>query len=662
METGPTTAHRRLSRHPVKAACLSCRKCKVRCDGQYPCYKCRTKAKVCCYQPSQRGGLRRKRRPEDAEDFSVFEMPANISAFEGSGASDPFLESILNLSFPQTGINNLDRLPDTMPDPDHGDMLYRQDIPGTEQASSSSPFLDDRETVPVRMYHSEAQILNAYYIFIHPFFPILPPPISPVQEDSSVAFKCLTKGTFYPQISDLAYCPASPLSMALAAVLAVIPADDDSESMSEASFAARRSVSQLLAQRALQLADGDIDLEQSSFLACRFQSTPLSCPRPLFHGCVPFQLEAVLALLVLSLYEYCQRGNLSKMRARANQAMTLSMDMDLHRLANDGTLFSEAQRRAWWMMIHVVYQSSILQNSKPHVSIDDPQITVPYPSFHVSSEPWPLYIQAQKVHLEVAHFITDLENYSSSSSIAHPLVPEQMLALDSKLRSMMSETDLSPNICRDRVEALSMRNMWLFTRSVINSARLKLHRFRAFSNQPIFLEKHCDLATVKDLAARNTTEDKAEDQGYIFPFSKVESLKVCQKSSLASVRIFHSLCFPERNNLWSDVVLVSPDETSCRSRPIPYFACCAMQTAYAVLILLYTVRNAFYSRQFIDCQDLFSDPEPGTEAHDAERLIEELQHNLERLLEMMHCCFSWFEGVGSMREEIQNAYQAAFLR
>lgn len=70
-----------------------------------------------------------------------------------------------------------------------------------------------------------------------------------------------------------------------------------------------------------------------------------------FHPKTPVELESILALLILCTYEYAQRGNLSKMKYRAGQALALAMNMSLHSLGDEYDEFTEARRRAWWMTV-----------------------------------------------------------------------------------------------------------------------------------------------------------------------------------------------------------------------------------------------------------------------------------------------------------------------
>ncbi|KAJ5182683.1 hypothetical protein N7492_000299 [Penicillium capsulatum] len=67
------------------------------------------------------------------------------------------------------------------------------------------------------------------------------------------------------------------------------------------------------------------------------------------HPAVPFNLEPILALLVLGVYEYYQHGNRKKMRSQIYQALTMSMDISLHDLGREDPGLYMAQIRTWWM-------------------------------------------------------------------------------------------------------------------------------------------------------------------------------------------------------------------------------------------------------------------------------------------------------------------------
>lgn len=94
---------------------------------------------------------------------------------------------------------------------------------------------------------------------------------------------------------------------------------------------------------------------------------------------------------------------------------------------------------------------------------------------------------------------------------------------------------------------------------------------------------------------------------------------------------------------------------------LPYFACCAMQSCYALLMILYKVRASSASDRLSTCYYLLNQPTPGTEVQDSERLVEEIRHAVESLRVTLFQS-STFEGVDGMRADIEGALHAAFFR
>ena len=82
-------------------------------------------------------------------------------------------------------------------------------------------------------------------------------------------------------------------------------------------------------------------------------SDPESFQRQPFHPRTPLEIEGLLAYLVLSVYEYAQRGNIAKCRNRASQAYDAAIRLSLHEGSKtiDEDRFSESRRRAWWMTV-----------------------------------------------------------------------------------------------------------------------------------------------------------------------------------------------------------------------------------------------------------------------------------------------------------------------
>lgn len=150
--------------------------------------------------------------------------------------------------------------------------------------------------------------------------------------------------------SRMPYWPTSSLTLALSAMLVLIPTSEDTFPIAETSLALRRSYAQLFAQAALTAVETETD-DLSPALSTNVFEAESCRARNFLHPQVPTQLHPVMALVVLAIYEYCQRGNISRMRARGNQAITTAMDISLHRLDSTTTECSEAQRRTWWMTV-----------------------------------------------------------------------------------------------------------------------------------------------------------------------------------------------------------------------------------------------------------------------------------------------------------------------
>lgn len=192
--------------------------------------------------------------------------------------------------------------------------------------------------------------LNAYYSFIHPYLPLLPPPAGLQYEDRPVIVRLQNENFLPPRKDFLPYWPASPLSLALNAILVLIPPAGEMDNTSSKT-AMRRGYSELYANSALESVDRDIELLGLTSEARRPGSNPSQCGRRQLHPSVQLELESILALVTLCTYEYCQRGNISKMRFRANQAITTAMDMSLHDLGKKAIQTPESQKRTWWMAV-----------------------------------------------------------------------------------------------------------------------------------------------------------------------------------------------------------------------------------------------------------------------------------------------------------------------
>ncbi|CAG8124819.1 unnamed protein product [Penicillium salamii] len=623
----------RSAKPPIKAACLACRTSKTRCDGQQPCGSCSGRNRNCNYQPSRRGGARRGVQYEQMRRSAGNSLPPS-SLSDVTDGIEPFPE--MSLVTPFAGIHNLDLSPDSL-SADEAHQIWGQLTPHSDSPYDSTSL--SYTGIPlIRSYQSEADIANAYYLYIHPYLPLLPPPTEPQYEDRPKVIRAFGESS-EPAKSNLPYWPASSLSLAISAMLVLIPVPEDQFPTADLCLTYRRSYAQIFAQAALTAVETEID-DLSPPLASNIPESERCRGPEALHPRVPARIYPVLALVALSVYEYCQRGNVSRMRARGNQAMTTAMDISIHNLDASETTFSEAQRRAWWM-------------TPPIISSDDPRITTPYPKFNVFLEPWPMVMKSQEVMFQTNKMVQSIER--ANVEVVPSEFGAQIRKLDSLLVTVMRETDRHTLITfNEEPEASVAQIMWMISRMLIHASRTRLHRFRAFMDIPLFLDQYCDLASIN---SQGVSHDMSKSKWVTecevaFPFTEQESSMICLKSSLVVSTIFRTLPFPS-----------IPGHTSSSSirypKTVPYFACSAMQSSYALLMLLHRVRASLATDRLANCYHLLNGPSPESEIADAERLTEELRHGVETLAKSLKSDVI-FEGVGDMGREIEGAYQAAF--
>ncbi|PYH85783.1 hypothetical protein BO82DRAFT_139919 [Aspergillus uvarum CBS 121591] len=628
---------------PVKAACLACRASKTRCDGQNPCRPCLVKGRICSYQPSRRGGPRRRARSLLPGPSPQPPTVVDLSEDSGSLVDDPGIWNTLALLSPYKRAQDADR----------GSQDRLEALHAGTACEIQGPLL--------RVYTSEQDILNAYYIFIHPYLPLLPPPAEPLRSDHPQVYQPSPGEAGTVDHSCLSYRPLSCLSLALSAVLALIPPPQDGNPSDPCCAWLRRSYSGLFAQSALESAEQDIVEPDTARISPR---PPTYSQR--FHPNLPVRLHPILTLMVLGVYDSCQNGNIHRMRMRINQAITTAMDSSLHRLEENA---SEAQRRAWWIAIILGYQSSAVNSSSPIITTNDPRITTPYPAFELGTnglEPWSLILKAHNAHDSVSALLRMITMQSAQSS-PNPNLKDQIARLDQSILSLASECDL---ICTpmqgNSTEGLAGRSFGLIASALIHSARIKLHRFRAFSDIPIFLEKHCDLSSLRidGSASQEFSSVTATEIDSFFPFSKDESCMICLKSSLAVARAFKDVPSPYSPTSRStdlenaSMTTLAPVQDGYYGS-LPYFKCAAMQASYVLYMLVHRIRAALSSRRLSICYPLLNCPEAGTEIQDAHRLIEELRNGAHSLILSMKRDLV-YEGIASMVNDLDAAYISLF--
>ena len=191
--------------------------------------------------------------------------------------------------------------------------------------------------------------LNAYYVFIHPYFPVLPPPVSSPVLDRPL-FRRRDEHRNGSVCND--FEPSSPITLAISTILALVPHPDDEDPSNPESLLFRRKSAQSFAESTMESIEIESEILDSDSSPSRaLTGSSPTARRESFHPFLPVGIESIVALLILSIYEYAQRGNISKMRTRAGQALISAMDMSLHSQGDSGGEFAEAKRRAWWMCV-----------------------------------------------------------------------------------------------------------------------------------------------------------------------------------------------------------------------------------------------------------------------------------------------------------------------
>ncbi|KAL1836163.1 hypothetical protein VTK73DRAFT_5186 [Phialemonium thermophilum] len=208
------------------------------------------------------------------------------------------------------------------------------------------------------------------------------------------------------------------------------------------------------------------------------------------------ELESIIALDVLSIYEYAQRGNLKKMQSRSGQALISAMGLSIHMHSGDDE-YAEARRRVWWMTYLCATQAYVVGNSKPSFSVFAPSFTAEYPTLPSDPEAFTILIRSQQAILASTQFVIDLKTAMATHSDMTPIY-DRMTELDRNLDPLIAASDAwilpgSTTTPVDFSEVAVSRALRGIARIKLNSARIKVHRYCAFFDLPVFTQKHCDL-------------------------------------------------------------------------------------------------------------------------------------------------------------------------
>ncbi|KAI0132660.1 hypothetical protein BJ170DRAFT_256834 [Xylariales sp. AK1849] len=656
---------------PVKIACLSCRASRTRCNGEQPCASCSSRDRPCIYKPSRRGGPRTRKKPRPLE--ANHEPASNGPELGAVMPPNLLVENYIN---PGAGLKNLtEALNDS-------DMLFDSLFSSSGNIMlNASPTPSDTSPM-ARSYGSDAAVLNAYYVWIHPYFPILPPPDSPLLPDEATPL-------FQSTAMDVDES-SSPVALAISAILALLPCPQDGNPLAEECVLFRRKYAQFLAQSAFESIEVETERPESSVEPSKaLDDSDDDISREPFHQGVPLQLESIVALDLLSVYEYAQRGNLKRMKSRANAALMSAMDLSLHTHKSPEDAFSEARRRVWWMTYICVCQSSIVSNTHPRFDIFASSFTSKVPTILMDPEAWPLFIKSQQAILTATQFVIELNEAMRLQADMTP-VYQRMIELELFLEPLITASESWVLNCpltqlADRHESVVAQSLRCMARIKLNSARIKVHRYCAFFDLPVFPRKNCDLKPVqekdKDIDTRelrhwpsccsalvdghsgsashsgasssptmSLRSTPNSDGGHshqqpptlIFPYSSHESAKICLKAAFNIAQAFDSLPYPNTSGHPCEVpCYIGPFSNLIVPRTMPSFACCAMQCAY-VLLMVYNRTQTMYSGWNGDTESL------------ANNLMNRLQQGLLSIMGTLENYGTAFEALGGMRDQIRD--------
>ncbi|ESZ98728.1 hypothetical protein SBOR_0966 [Sclerotinia borealis F-4128] len=669
----PTT--RKFLAPPVKVACLECRAARTRCNGKTPCANCTNRGCDCVYTTSKRGGARRRKKYTNTEGH-VEQSPPN-ELLTGPAP-------VVSLATPGAGLlqndGQLDFDMDFIFDPN---FLENSEPLAIDNGFVPQPMVEDAfemnlESPIVRIYASDEDILSAYYVYVHPYFPVLPPPLLHQAIDRLETGVRGPNDILSQSRDNLQFQLTSPMTLAISALLALIPHPDDSNPMSPESILIRRNQAQVFAQLAIDGVETENEMIESMMdpgEALSTQETHIY--RTQIHPQVKLEVESTVALLLLCTYEYSQRGNISKMRKRCGQALVSAMDLGLHSKGKEYYDYAESDRRIWWMTYVCVCQGSILSCMAPSILLSDPRFTTPLPTFASDSNAWDVFLEAQRVIATATQFVIDLE--SSLKTDCHDLILWKTMAeLEKTIEPLVQEAERWSYAHVDEMdpsEGVVAKSLRIMTRIKLNSARIKIHRYCAFSDMPVFTKKHCDLSSTpaagqhfppttcgcsNNLQQVTATlslspgifDSPVPDNVSVFdspilPFSGRFSSKVCMQSAFNIAQSFRDLPFPRPYDPGNPSYWTTSGKATNLPRMIPIFACCAMQSSYAMIMLCHKTLAIKQASPFEDGLSKRTD-----------KLLLQLHEGIRLILDALENYSTANEALTGMRDQIRMAIES----
>ncbi|CRK25828.1 hypothetical protein BN1723_013714, partial [Verticillium longisporum] len=185
----------------------------TRCDGGKPCASCQSRSRDCQYRPSRRGGARIRKKQKTCDELVQQAELFSLEPPQEEVPSQPI--SVQDYIDPGAGLKQLQ---DVFPDSDFiFDSLFMgmpEEASGDSTSEASLGFAS--LTVPmVRTYRNNRDILDAYYVFLHQYLPVLPPPTA-VPIDQPIPYFQNSAEAF-----ETGFEPSTPITLAICAILAL---------------------------------------------------------------------------------------------------------------------------------------------------------------------------------------------------------------------------------------------------------------------------------------------------------------------------------------------------------------------------------------------------------------------------------------------------------
>ena len=170
--------------------------------------------------------------------------------------------------------------------------------------------------------------LDAYYLLIHPQFPVLPPSPDRLPDEYGLG----------SPVSHAIDSHVSPLIPAITALTVLVP----KRAVLRCTAVQERVARRYHAERCCGLALAGIDRDMDT-------SEPLARSR--LHPEVPVHLESTIANFIIALYEYNYRGTMMRARTRMASVITMAIDLGLHDAGQEISSDSGCKKRIWAMIV-----------------------------------------------------------------------------------------------------------------------------------------------------------------------------------------------------------------------------------------------------------------------------------------------------------------------